>query len=402
MDVYHYRATRPDGTTVEGFMQAIRADDVRAELVSRDLRVGQVEKSGAKWYVKFLPERKVKAQEIVLVCRQLATFVAVGIPITTALQTIGEGTGDKRLKAACVTMVADVQRGVRLSDAFSAHPLVFPQIVSDMVRASEESGNLDHVMRQAAKSIEREASARQKVQSAMIYPAIICALALLLTVGLITFVLPQFRNLYAELGVPLPAVVRGLLNISDFMTGNAILILLVLLVVIIGLAYWLRTPQGKYFLHRTLLRLPLVAPMVRTAVMERFCRTLSDLLSAGVPIMQTFSVLIETTPNLVYRRALRNVVLEMGTGDGISGPLRATQLFPPVMIQMVRVGEETGRLDTHLAEMSEVAAEELDFRIKRMTALIEPTLIVGVGLVVGFVAVTMVLSIYSLAGNYSG
>lgn len=383
-------------------MQALRPDDVRAELVGRDFRVSGVEKAGAKWYAKFTPETRVKAQEIVLCCRQLATFVGVGIPVTTALQTIGEETANKRLAAACSDMIAEVQRGVRLSEAFRAHPLVFPQIVADMVLASEASGNLEGVLRQAAKSIEREATAKQKVQSAMIYPAIICALAFVLTIALITFVLPQFRSLYTELGVPLPTLVSALLNFSDFITNNAIIILLAILVVFVGMLYWLRTPPGKIALHRSFLKLPFVAPMVRAATVERFCRTLSDLLAAGVPITQTFAIVVETTSNLVYRAALQTVMIAMGTGSGISEPLAQTRLFPPVVIQMVRVGEETGRLDSHLAEMSAMAGEELDYRIKRMTSMIEPILIVGVGLVVGFVAVTMMLSIYSLAGNYKG
>ncbi|HET9050332.1 MAG TPA: type II secretion system F family protein, partial [Candidatus Dormibacteraeota bacterium] len=352
MQVYRYKAVRADGTAVEGTMQAARAEDVRAALAGRDLRVAGVERAGARWYTKLLPERHVKAQEIVLCCRQLATFVGVGIPVTVALHTIGEEAASKQLSAACSAMIGDIQRGLRLSDAFRAHPLVFPQIVSDMVLASEASGNLEGVLRQVANSIEREASAKQKVQSAMVYPAIICSLAIVLTTALVTFVLPQFRSLYSELGVPLPAVVSALLDISDFITGNAIVIVLVLLAAVIGFLWWMRRPSGRLALHRLFLRLPFTAPMVRASIVERFCRTLSDLLAAGVPITQTFSIVIETTSNLVYRSALQHVMVRMRSGSGISEPLAQTELFPPVVIQMVRVGEETGRLDQHLSEMS--------------------------------------------------
>ncbi len=142
--------------------------------------------------------------------------------------------------------------------------------------------------------------------------------------------------------------------------------------------------------------------MIRAAVSERFCRTLGDLLNAGVPMGQTFAVVVETTSNLVFRRALERVLTLMGTGNGLAGPLRDTGLFPPMVVMMVRVGEETGRLDVNLREMSEMAGDELDYRIKKMTAVIEPALIVGVGMIVGFIAITLFLSIYSLAGNFSG
>jgi type IV pilus assembly protein PilC len=399
VQLYKWQAQTAHGEAVDGVMQATASKDVRAALAARNLRVSSItSKGGLKGFLTL--EKKVKPQEVIIFCRQLATFVSVGVPVTTGLTTIAEQTADKQLRKACNEMVAEIQRGARLSDTVRAHPLVFPTIVGDMVHAAEASGDLEGVLRQAAHAIDREASARQKIRAAMIYPAIICSLAVVLTIAIIAFVLPQFKDLYASLGVKLPGVVSVLLGMSDFVRSHAIVLLASLLLLIVGLVYWQRSEAGRVARDRLFIKLPVIAPMVRAAVVERFCRTLADLLAAGVPIGQTFSVVIETTSNRVYRRAIRSVMAAMGTGEGICRPLQATGLFPPIVTQMVRVGEETGSLDRHLSETALMAGEDLDYRIKKMTSIIEPVLIIFVGLMVGFVAVTMVTTIYSLAGGY--
>lgn len=400
MQLYRWQALTSAGESVEGLMQAAKQEDVRAALDARALHITSISAKGGAWRDLLKLERKVKAQEVTIFCRQLATFVSVGVPVTTGLSTIAEQTSDKQLKAACLAMIADIQRGARLSDAVRAHPQVFPVIIADMVQAAESSGDLEGVLRQASHSIEREASARQKIRAAMIYPSIICCLAVVLTIGIIAFVLPQFKDLYASLGVKLPGIVNILLGLSDFVKKDAILLLAGVLVGFVALGAWQRSERGRVVRDRVLLRLPVVAPMVRAAVVERFSRTLGDLLSAGVPIGETFAVVIETTSNRVYRKALRTVMAAMGTGQGIYQPLQATRLFPPIVTQMVRVGEETGSLDKHLRETAAMAGEDLDYRIKKMTSVIEPVLILFVGGMVGFVAITMVTTIYSLAGGY--
>ena len=399
MQLFKWQAQTAGGEAVNGTMQATTSKDVRVALTARDLHVSSITSKGG-WRSMLTLEKKVKPQEIMIFCRQLATFVSVGVPVTTGLTTIAEQTADKQLSKACLDMVAEIQRGGRLSDTIRAHPLVFPTIVGDMVHAAEASGDLEGVLRQAAHAIDREASARQKIKAAMIYPAIICSLAIVLTIAIVVFVLPEFRGLYTSLGVKLPGMVSVLLGISDFVRNDALFLLAGTVLFFVGVASWQRSESGRVFRDHFLLKLPAIAPMVRAAVVERFCRTLADLLAAGVPIGQTFSVVIDTTSNRVYRKAIQSVMASMGTGEGIYGPLKATGLFPPIVVQMVRVGEETGSLDRHLSETASMAGEDLDYRIKKMTSVIEPVLIIFVGLMVGFVAVTMVSTIYSLAGSY--
>jgi type IV pilus assembly protein PilC len=316
------------------------------------------------------------------------------------METFAEQAKTVMLREAYIGVAADIQRGVRLSDAFAARPKVFPRIVSDMVRSAEETGRLDEVLRQAAKHIEREASARQKIRAAMTYPIVIMSFALIITIGIVAFVLPKFRELYASLNVATPGILNAMLNLSAFIGAHALAIVIGVLVIILGLGFAWRTERGRYIVDEALLKVPVIAALLRTAMTERFCRTLGDMLAAGVPIGQTFSVVIFNVRNRVFRKALQDVGPAMASGHGMYRPLQESGIFAPAVIQMFRVGEETGHLDTNLIEAADMYEEELDYRIKRLTAFLEPAMIVFVGLIVGFVAVTLITSIYSLAGGY--
>lgn len=342
---------------------------------------------------------KPKSQVIVLFCKQLASFVRVGIPITDALRAFAEQAPNKRLRETYSTVVSDLERGVRLSAAFGAHPLIFPTIVTDMVRSAEMTGNLTQVLRQAAKHIEREAAARRKIKSAMTYPSIIAVLAVVITIGITLFVLPEFAALYASLGVKPPGILSAMLGISTYIKGHGFLIALGVLVAIVVVGTWVRTERGRMVRDGLLLKLPLIGPMVRASTTERFTRALGDMLTAGVPIAQAYAVVVGTVRNRVHRNALNAVGASMAAGQGISHPLQRTGVFTSSVIQMIRVGEETGHMDENLQECADIHEDELDYRIKRMTAFLEPALIVFVGCMVGFVAVTIFTSIYSLAGG---
>jgi type IV pilus assembly protein PilC len=352
-----------------------------------------------KRFLKYKP-RMVKPQEVTLFCKQLASFVRVGVPVTTAIQTFAEQASNKRLKEAYLGVVSDLEAGSRLSAAFAAHPTVFPSILTDMVRSAEITGNLDTVLRQAARHIEREASARKKIRAALTYPAIIASFAIVLTIGIVVFVLPKFTALYAELGVKVPGLLAALLNLSAYISAHALGITAGILITIVALGFGWRTERGRYFVDRVLLKTPVIGPMIRTSMIERFCRTLGDMLSAGVPISQTYGVVISGVRNRYYRRALQAVGPAMAAGQGLYRPLQQSGVFIPSVVQMFRVGEETGHLDTNLNEAAEMFEEELDYRLKRLTSMLEPAMIVFVGLMVGFIAVTLISSIYSLSGGF--
>lgn len=401
MQRYAYRAITSDGDSVNGLMEALRPADVHDALVARSLRVVAVKRRRTRLTLGelFPGSFKVGTQHISLFCRELATFVRVGVPVTSAIATIAEQTSVPRLRAACATIVADLERGASLSEAVAAHPAVFPGLMVDMIRAAEVAGSLDRVLKQVAQHIERESSARRKVRSAMAYPAVVGVMAVLISIGLVTFVLPQFRDLFAQFNATVPKPVGIMLDTSAFIGNHDVVLLIALLGVVLIGGRVLRTEGGRVAIDRIVLRLPLFGKMVEAAIVERFCRTLADMLVAGVPITQTFPVVIESTRNRVYKRALRSVAAHMSIGEGFSRPLKRTGLFPPIVTQMIKVGEETGTLDIHLTEAAELYAEELDMRIKRMTSVIEPSLILCVAGIVGFLAISMIEAIYSLAGT---
>ena len=401
--VFDYTAVNLEGKVVRGMMEATDPDSVWNAISVRGLRPTAV-KARSRWpFTDFVDQlTKVRLQEVAVFCRQLSTFVRVGIPLTTALETIAEGAANKRMRRACASMVGDLERGGLLSAALARHPNVFPVVLADLIRASEITGHIDETLVRAADHFDRELQTRTRIRGALMYPAIVFCMALAVATGLVIFVLPQFRILFEQYGAKLPPIASALLGFSSFVQGNDIWILVGILVAVLAIGWYVRTEGGKLRANQLLLRLPAIGEMMRAASIERFCRALSDTLSAGVPVGTSFSVVVESTRNPVYRRALREVGAQVAIGESFSRSLRQTSLFPPLVVQMVKVGEETGTLDQHLAETARMYDSELDNRLKRLTSIVEPILIIGVGTVVGLVAVSLIQAIYGFASAFKG
>ncbi|MGD0448123.1 MAG: type II secretion system F family protein [Candidatus Dormibacteria bacterium] len=403
LQLYDYTAVNPDGSVLKGMMEASDPEAVWHAISVRGLRPTGVRAHSHGRFGGFVDQlTKVKLQEVVVFCRQLSTFVRVGIPLTTGLETIAEGAGNKRMRQACASMVADLERGGLLSTALARHPQVFPPVLADLIKASETTGHIDDTLVRCADHFERELQTRTRIRGALMYPAIVLCMALAVATGLVVFVLPQFKVLFDQYGAKLPPIASALLNLSSFISGNAMWILIGLLVAVLGIGYYVRSEGGKYRFNQVLLRVPAVGEMMRAASIERFCRALSDTLSAGVPVGTSFSVVVESTRNPVYRRALRDVGEQVAIGESFSRSLRKTSLFPPLVVQMVKVGEDTGTLDQHLAETARMYDSELDNRLKRLTSIVEPVLIISVGTIVGLVAVSLIQAIYGFASAFKG
>jgi type IV pilus assembly protein PilC len=399
--MFDYTAVGPEGEVVKGMMEASDPEAVWHAISVRGLRPTWVRARGRRPLSIFQEQlTKVRLQEVVVFCRQLSTFVRVGVPLTTALETIAEGAGNKRMRRACASMLADLERGGLLSAALARHPQVFPAVLADLVRAAEVTGHIDQVLVRAADHFERELQTRAKIRGALMYPIIVFVMALAVASGLVIIVLPQFRVLFQQYGASLPPIASGLLGFAAFVRGNDIWILVGILVAFLGIGAYVRSEGGRMRVTRLLLHMPAVGEMMRAAAIERFCRALSDTLAAGVPVGTSFSVVVESTRNPVYRAALREVGGQVAIGESFSRSLRQTRLFPPLVVQMVRVGEETGTLDQHLAETARMYDGELDNRLKRLTSVIEPILIIAVGTVVGLVAVSLIQTIYSFASAF--
>ena len=340
--------------------------------------------------------RKVKRKELMHFSRQLAVFVRAGVPILEALETMSEEIGDKRLQAAVTDVSARLRGGETFSDAASRHPYAFPDFYMAVLRSAEITGNLDIVLDQLADYIERDLDARSKVQAALIYPALTLVMAVVTVVVLTTFVLPRFEDFFADLDAKLPLTTRMLLNTSHWLGDWWWAVLVGVALLVVGFIASLRTERGKRTKDRFLLRLPVIGLLVRDAILERFCRILSALVRSGVPLPDSLSVASEATNNAVYRKGLATAREQMLRGEGLARPLNNTGLFPAGARQMFRVGEATGTLDDQLAAAALYFDRELDYRIKKFTAMFEPAVILIVGVVVGFVALALVQAMYGI------
>lgn len=354
-------------------------------------------RGGWRWLYRELPTFfGVSTSDLVLFSRQLSTFLKVGVPITDAIRLLRSGTRSGAFRAALDDINDDLDDGESFSVAISHHPHVFNQLYVDMVRAAEYSGSLDKVLLQIGIYLQRQDQAIKKLRSAMIYPAIILTLAVAVCGILIVVVLPNFVALFREFGKDLPLPTRLLLGLGTFSQEWHNHIIVGSLIVMFGTFGFLQSKPGRIFWDYTVIRIPVLGTIVVFSIVERFTRTLGTMLRAGIPISQTFDVAAASAGNTRYRRGLESVRQRMVTGDGFSEPLAATGLFMPMVLRMVRVGEETGTLDQSLEQIADFLAEEMDYKVRNMIALMEPSLVIAVGAAVGFVAVSVILPMYGL------
>ena len=396
---FTYRAYSPRGRLEERIATGESAAAVHRDLIDRGFRVVSVRpaRSGWRWvYRQFPTFFRVKTADLILFSRQLATFIRVGVPITDAIKLLQGASSSGAFRAALDDIFNDLEAGEAFSSAIAHHPSVFNELYVDMVRAAEYSGTLDRVLIQVASYLQRQDTALKKLRSAMIYPAVILVLAVGVCTVLIVFVLPNFVSIFNEFHATLPLPTRVLLAVGMFAQTWRIEIVVALFVAIVSILVLLNSPPGRVFWDYTVLRLPVIGTIVVYSIIERFTRTLATMLTAGIPISQTFEVAIASAGNIRYRRGLESVKERMMTGDGFSVPLDATGLFAPMMIRMIRVGEETGTLDSSLEQIADFLSEEMDYKVRNMIALMEPSLVIAVGGAVGFVAVSVILPMYGL------
>ncbi|MCU1586654.1 MAG: pilus assembly protein PilC [Frankiales bacterium] len=358
---------------------------------------GEAVKSARKSILQLeLTKKKIPRKDLMHFSRQLAVFIKAGIPIMDALEAIQEEMGNKEFHAILADVIAELRQGSTFADAMEVHASVFPQYYLGILRSAEATGHLDLVLVQLSVYIERDLEARRKVASALAYPGIITGVALVVVVVLVSYVLPKFETFFAELHAKLPLPTRMLLSSAHFLTAHGVVILTVLVVLIVCVAAALRSERGKLAKDTLLLRLPVLGDLVSHMLLERFCRILSSMMRAGVPLPHALAVTTEATSNRVFQRGLATARDAMMRGEGLAVPLSATGLFPAAARQMFRVGESTGTLDEQLETAAGYFDTELDYKIKRFTTLFEPAVLLFVGLIVGFVAIALVSAMYGI------
>lgn len=395
MTTYRYEAVDQQGVPTHGRLRADSVMVATRQLTDRGLSS-----------IAFAPQHprrltlgrsKLRRKDLLHLTRQLAAFLAAGIPLVRSLRMlINQQRGGQLQRAALMDISVGIQNGESLATAASAHPEIFPAYYLGILRAAEVTGNVDVVLGRLADYIERDLDERRKLQSALIYPIIVVCLALIALIVLTTYVLPKFESLFASFDATLPRPTRMLLWVADI--GIRWLYIIVIpIVIVIAFSLAARASEKvRMVKDRCALRIPLVGGIIRLAIIERFARMLAPMTGAGIPLPEAMFITAEGLENRLFRTRLLTARSRMIRGEGIAEPLAATGLFPDEIDEMLAVGEETGTIDAQLEYVANYSANELDYRVKRLVALFEPALIITVGLMVGFVAVAMVSAIYGI------
>ena len=339
---------------------------------------------------------RIKRTDLMHLSRQMAAFVRAGLPLLDAVHTIAEESANSSVRRVMLEIEDGLRSGERFSDCLDRHPKVFPDFYRGIVRSAELTGELDTVLARLAGYIERDLEARRKVKAATIYPGIILIMSIITVTVLAWFVLPKFKEFFKSLDAHLPLATRMLLAVTDFLTNFWWTVALGVLGLVLLVAAVLATARGQYLKDRLVLSVPVLGATIQYALVERFCRILASMVSAGVSLPEGFQVATNSLRNRVYVRELDSVRASMLEGEGIAGPLGRTTLFPSTAVQMLRVGENTGTLDTQLETTAQFFETELDYKIKKLTALFEPIVIIVMGALVGFVAIALVEAMYGV------
>jgi type IV pilus assembly protein PilC len=395
MAKYRFKAITPDGATVSGVEDALTANLARRALIGRELAPLEVIEKRSILQFEITRE-KVPRKELMYFSRQMAVFMKAGIPVLEALEIMTEETGHRVLQRVMAEMADSLRAGETFAGAARQHPEAFPRYYIGILSSAELTGNLDSVLDQLADYIDRDLEARRRISSALMYPAIVLVFAIVAVVVITAFVLPRFKNFFASLHAKLPLPTRMLLSITNFLSHDWFV--LISAIVGVGLLMLLGsiTARGRDLRDHLLLRFPVLGELIRTSVLERFCRILHSMVTAGVPLPEALQVTGEATTNSVYRRGLFDARAAMMRGEGLAAPLASTNLFPAAARHMLLVGESTGTMDAQLQSAAVYFDRELDYKLKQFTALFEPAVIVFVGLIVGFVAIALVSAMYGI------
>lgn len=398
MPKYSYTAVTIDGRKVRGREEAMTAHRVYSLLLSRQLKPVSV-KEHKSLLKRDITTKKVKRKDLMHFSRQLAVFVRAGIPILEALEIIGEEVTDKVFKRALYEVADQIRGGDTFAGSAAQHPEAFPSFYIGILRSAEATGNLDEALDQLASYIERDEEAKKKIVSALIYPAIIMVMGIITVLVLTIYVLPRFKSFFESFDAELPLQTRILVYVSSFATSYWWLLLGSTVTFFGGTFLMSRTPRGRAFLDKILLKIPVMGTMVHHAILERFCRVLASMIRTGVPLPEGMALVADGANNAVYRVGISAAREAMLRGEGLAQPLADTKLFPSAARQMIRVGEETGTLDEQLETAAKYYESELDYQIKRFTGLFEPAIIVVMGVCVGFVAVALISAMYGIFGQ---
>jgi type IV pilus assembly protein PilC len=406
---FEFRAMDLAGATSSGQLEAESKAAVTEQLRQRGLIVLDVsEKASAVNIEDFLKKWKgTDMRELAIFSRQFATLIASGMPMLRTLRTLEDQTQDEQIRESAASVRADVEAGSSLEQAMERYPKVYDRLFRAMVRSGEQSGRLDEAMDRIAFQVEKADSLRRQVKSAMMYPALVFGFAVVVLVAIVAFVIPIFAKIFEELAAERPEEATGLplptqvcVNLSNALTSYWYVIIPSLVLLAVGFVKWKKTERGNDLWDRFKLRLPAqIGDVIQKVALARWSRTFSGAVSSGVPMLQAIKLTGDTAGNTVVEKAMEDVYASVKRGGTLAGPIEENAIFPPMVGHMVAVGEETGQLEHMLSKIADFYETEVDAKVKALTALIEPLMIVFVGGMVGFIVVAMYLPMFSIYEN---
>jgi type IV pilus assembly protein PilC len=343
-------------------------------------------------------QKKVKAEAIVVFARQLATMIDAGLPLVQGLETLQQQQVKNAVFADIIRKVKeDVEGGKGLSDSMEKHHRTFGSLIVNLVRAGENSGTLAEIMDRIAKYLEYARSLQKKVKAAMMYPIVVSFMALIITIVLLVKVIPVFATIFESFGAELPAPTRMLILVSNLTRKYLLLVLAAFVGLGLGFRTFYKTDKGRLGIDRLKFRIPIFGELIKKVVLSRFSRTLATLVRSGVPILRSLDIVAKTTGNYAIELAVLESAQKIKEGESIAAPLEETQVFPPMVVRMISVGEKTGKLDVMLEKIADFFDEQVNTTLAGLTALIEPLLIAFLGVVVGTIVICMFLPILRLS-----
>lgn len=403
MPVYTWVGRARGGEIRKGEIEAANEAQVRLQL--RRLRVIPTKiKAKPKDISEYLPflKPKIAHKDVVIFTRQFATMIDAGLPLVQGLDILAKQQENKSLQRILTEIKEDVEKGSTFAEALEKHPKLFDKLYVNMVAAGEVGGILDNVLNRLALYMEKAEKLKKKVKGALVYPAVVVSVAIVVIAVILIFVIPVFQEMFAGMGQALPLPTQVVVNLSNFVKGN--IIYMIVAGFLIGYAFkrFYRTEKGKQMVDRYLIRAPVFGPLLRKVAVARFTSTLSTMLKSGVPILDSLDIVARTAGNKVVEAALIKTKSAIKEGQPMSEPLAETEVFPPMVVQMIGVGEATGELDAMLSKIAEFYEEEVDAAVEALTSMLEPLLMVFLGGTIGGLVISMYLPIFSMAGAITG
>jgi type IV pilus assembly protein PilC len=395
MPVYAYKAKNLKGESLEGDYESVSVESLEYMLREKGFFLVESKKQGKEFTLSGI-FGKVNIKDIAIFCRQFSVIISSGITIVEAIGILRDQASKKRAKEVLEEVHSDLQKGRVLSEALLRYPDMFPEFMQNMVKVGEASGSLDVVLERLADYYENDNKIRRKVKSAMTYPAILGVLTVGVVILLMVMVLPMFAGVLKDMGGEMPLITRVLISISNFMVKNLMEIIAFIVLVVIGISYFIKTEYGKYWFDSMLLRVPVFKSTTVKSVTARFARSMNILLKSGIPIINAMEIMGDLIGNKAVERKFIEAREEIKEGRGISGPMKKLNIFPPLLIHMIAVGENTGELDEMLGRTAGFFDDEVEEAIEKLTAMIEPAMIIVMASIIGCIILSVMLPMINI------